>query len=423
MIKTMAELIFNAAFNMLSIYVSIRVIRLFLKEKSGVKILSFFVYGAFWIQNYLVYYFVRQWYWVNLSFIIGAFLMSCILLKGNIGQKITAVCLAWAQGMLAEEVVWYVLKHQPQLKNNEVLGTMLSTFLFLFFMITMEFIFPFRRESKLSGWLYFHLIVVSGGSVLVGEIIIDYMGSEYNNRCLLALGILALINIAMLYMYEHLSKVYQKNIKNQVLEQQNQMYRNQFKLMQQNQLQIKMMRHDIKNHMLLLDKYLSQGDYEKAKIYMGDCVEHLNIEGEYVRSGNNEIDSILNYMIARAKQLGSDVSTEIVVPETKFMPEFDLNSLLSNLFDNALEALEKVDSRKLTISIKYNRGILCLRITNTCNGQTKQYGQIWKSSKKDEKNHGIGLQSVRSIVEKYHGNMQINKLGEIFQVDILLYTK
>lgn len=320
-------------------------------------------------------------------------------------------------------MVWYVLKHQPQLKNNEVLGTMLSTFLFLFFMITMEFIFPFRRESKLSGWLYFHLIVVSGGSVLVGEIIIDYMGSEYNNRCLLALGILALINIAMLYMYEHLSKVYQKNIKNQVLEQQNQMYRNQFKLMQQNQLQIKMMRHDIKNHMLLLDKYLSQGDYEKAKIYMGDCVEHLNIEGEYVRSGNNEIDSILNYMIARAKQLGSDVSTEIVVPETKFMPEFDLNSLLSNLFDNALEALEKVDSRKLTISIKYNRGILCLRITNTCNGQTKQYGQIWKSSKKDEKNHGIGLQSVRSIVEKYHGNMQINKLGEIFQVDILLYTK
>ena len=87
MIKTMAELIFNAAFNMLSIYVSIRVIRLFLKEKSGVKILSFFVYGAFWIQNYLVYYFVRQWYWVTLSFIIGAFLMSCILLKGNIGQK------------------------------------------------------------------------------------------------------------------------------------------------------------------------------------------------------------------------------------------------------------------------------------------------------------------------------------------------
>lgn len=109
MIKTMAELIFNAAFNMLSIYVSIRVIRLFLKEKSGVKILSFFVYGAFWIQNYLVYYFVRQWYWVTLSFIIrGIFdvmyfiegkywtknncCMSCVG-TGDVGGRSGLVCL------------------------------------------------------------------------------------------------------------------------------------------------------------------------------------------------------------------------------------------------------------------------------------------------------------------------------------------
>lgn len=40
-----------------------------------------------------------------------------------------------------------------------------------------------------------------------------------------------------------------------------------------------------------------------------------------------------------------------------------------------------------------------------------QPGMLPKTTKQDKKNHGLGLRSIREIVERYHGTMEI-RTGE-----------
>ena len=47
-------------------------------------------------------------------------------------------------------------------------------------------------------------------------------------------------------------------------------------------------------------------------------------------------------------------------------------------------------------------------------------GQFF-TTKGDQERHGFGLKSVRKIVEKYHGVMEINPDGKCFCVKIILY--
>ena len=69
------------------------------------------------------------------------------------------------------------------------------------------------------------------------------------------------------------------------------------------------------------------------------------------------------------------IETKITVPDSSFMYEFDLNMLLGNLLDNALEALEKVKERYLYIGISFRNGILLIRMWNSFDGIVSKKGK------------------------------------------------
>jgi sensor histidine kinase regulating citrate/malate metabolism len=48
-----------------------------------------------------------------------------------------------------------------------------------------------------------------------------------------------------------------------------------------------------------------------------------------------------------------------------------------------------------------------MKVWNTCNEKEKhQKNGIFETSKKDQKNHGIGLKNIRQTIEKNHGSIQ-----------------
>ena len=60
-----------------------------------------------------------------------------------------------------------------------------------------------------------------------------------------------------------------------------------------------------------------------------------------IDSGNDLIDSMLNYKLARLHD-NIEQKYDIVVPKDLSFTEFDLNVIIGNLADNALEALEQL---------------------------------------------------------------------------------
>ena len=81
----------------------------------------------------------------------------------------------------------------------------------------------------------------------------------------------------------------------------------------------------------------------------------------------------------------------------------------------------------LDICIELKQGVLHIEMENSFNGNlvaedNKESGQgFLRTTKEDKNHHGIGLSSVRRIVEKYNGIMKVSTQGERFKIKIILY--
>ena len=96
--------------------------------------------------------------------------------------------------------------------------------------------------------------------------------------------------------------------------------------------------------------------------------------------------------------------------------------MLGNLLDNAIEATEKLESEKdIFVSLVYQKEKLLIKIRNPYAGVLKKdRAGNYKSEKKDRENHGIGLKSVRKVVEKYEGVMEIHTEDQVFEMCVIL---
>ena len=68
------EIIFNAVFNLLGVYVGIRIIKLFLPERITNPAITLPVYAAVWLVNWLLYFFFDIENLTTFSMFIGLLL-------------------------------------------------------------------------------------------------------------------------------------------------------------------------------------------------------------------------------------------------------------------------------------------------------------------------------------------------------------
>ena len=95
--------------------------------------------------------------------------------------------------------------------------------------------------------------------------------------------------------------------------------------------------------------------------------------------------------------------------------------MYGNLLDNAIEAMEQIKDRFLEIRIQYDRRILGIKVKNTFDGKVNKQGERLLTRKKQQALHGIGMQNISDVVDKYGGWKSINIDENIFEVQIVLY--
>lgn len=130
----------------------------------------------------------------------------------------------------------------------------------------------------------------------------------------------------------------------------------------------------------------------------------------------------MNYMLNRAKTVLNHVNYEINIPKELAIRSFDLNVIVGNLLENAIESAEQSKERWLELFLNYERGMLFIRVRNSYDNAIKRKGEIYITTKKEKRIHGIGLQNVKNVVDTYKGDMQISDKDNIFDVKIILYA-
>ena len=101
----------------------------------------------------------------------------------------------------------------------------------------------------------------------------------------------------------------------------------------------------------------------------------------------------------------------------EFMESVDLYSLIGNIIDNSIEAvmrLSEKNKRVITMNVSEKNGIVTLSSNNYYEGRLEMRDGLPVTVKTDKTSHGYGMRSIRSIVEKYGGDMNITADDGIF---------
>lgn len=206
-----------------------------------------------------------------------------------------------------------------------------------------------------------------------------------------------------------------------IYRQQTDHYRNQLEVITESRGRMQALRHDLKNHLLHLRAELQQGKDKDALVYLERMEAELQSPGAYAKTGNRDIDSLLNYKLEKAGQVLSQVECCIHIPAELMPKSFDINVILGNLLDNAIEAAQDSERRWMKFMMRADRGVLLIHVANSFGAAPKKMGKNFLSTKKDAGEHGIGLQNVRRMVERLHGDIEFRREEQVFSVDVMLY--
>ena len=247
-----------------------------------------------------------------------------------------------------------------------------------------------------------------------------YTGSVTEKGIIITSVGLILINFFVYYLYNILSNMLLIEFENRMLRQRVQDYAGQMDILLQNEEKVKALRHDMKHHLSELKILAARKGNRDIEEYIDDMGEFLTNPNEIVSSGNTEIDSLMNYMLRRARQELTIVNVDVHLP-SEVSHIFDINVILGNLLENAIDAAAQTKEKCLDFRLELTQGFLRLQIENSYNGQMKQDRGKLLTTKTGQGLHGIGLENVRKIVEKYDGKMEIHPGENRFSVMLILY--
>ena len=231
---------------------------------------------------------------------------------------------------------------------------------------------------------------------------------------------LIILNFFAFYLYGKLSESYWHELENQELNREIAYYSNQLNIMVQSEKKVKALRHDMKHHMNELKILAEKGESSSIVAYINDMKDFVTNPEEIVSSGNMEIDSVLNFLLVKAKNELMKVNVHVDLPES-LLHTFDINVILGNLLENAIEAARQSAEKRLDVSVVYRKGILHIIIENSYTSVPDEGRRGFTTTKKEAGEHGIGLENVKRIVAKNNGVLEVKTEKDTFCVNMVLY--
>lgn len=180
-------------------------------------------------------------------------------------------------------------------------------------------------------------------------------------------------------------------------------------------------RHDYHNHMQKIRAHLGMGQTEEACEYIDQMDEGLTDIGFRYRSGNINVDAILNSKLSLAEKSGISIKCDAALPDRLSVSAVDLCVVLGNLIDNAVEACEKIekrDKRFLRIYLCVMKSQLYISVSNGTDELVRKLDKEYISNKRG--NHGYGLKRIDDIAEKYNGYINRQNEPGVFATELLL---
>lgn len=196
---------------------------------------------------------------------------------------------------------------------------------------------------------------------------------------------------------------------------------------------IRIFKHDYNNVVHAIGGYIATNDINGLKKYYTGLVKESKRVNQLESITPDKINEpsiyglfASKYQIAESKYIEFNFESMINYQELN-MPVYDFGKILGVLLDNAIEAAEECDEKKINVSFRKNKktGIQLLTIENTYKDKNIDIEKLFeKNYSTKNRNSGIGLWEVKNIVSK-NKNVSLNttKNDTFFKQELYINSK
>ncbi len=336
------------------------------------------------------------------------------------------VCAAWMLVEISTDIILRLIGMDGW--ELQSAGTVISLMLmFLLAMIAGHYAKRMDRRDIPFRYAVVVLAVPAGSVYLMHNIfLITAQHEEYTSFAVIS-GLLLLLLIYMIFeVYDRMVDDAEAQEKNLLYEQELELLNRHAKEREAYDMEMRRLRHDIKNHMSSLLGMLQGDDAKQAEEYVRGMLQGVpECRAEDVsRTGNVIVDSLVNHKCGIARAEGTAFEASVFLPAELPFLGGHLTIVFGNLLDNALEACREVEEGKryVTLDASYEKEVLMIAVTNPYHGERrKNRAGKYVTTKKDRKSHGLGLSSVEQAVEAYRGQMNADGRDGVFRVSVVMY--
>lgn len=325
-------------------------------------------------------------------------------------------------------IIQYVLNYNLEevLQSNlmaTVLGVLCKSVLFLIVAIinrkfSREEDYGVLADSEWIRFLFFPVFTVS--AVLL--FLVDGKNGE-RSMLLISFGLLA-ANFILFYLIKDFVRREKENRQLCLMQEharsQMELYENMKGTYEEQRTRV----HEFKNHVDCIQGMLLEGQEAKVIEYIAGLNEDMESHMNYFNTANSVVNAVVNQKYRQAKE--RDIALVMVLDDLSYvkMQEEDLVVLLANLLNNAIEACEHLKEEQRLIKFKFakEKGRTVISIKNPIKEPVKIVNNQIRTIKENKQEHGIGMQNIKYVIEKYKGEGICTSCNGYFSYIIVFET-
>lgn len=220
--------------------------------------------------------------------------------------------------------------------------------------------------------------------------------------------LLLIVNILLISIFLNSIKSEKEKAKAAIVNEKFDMQYKYYLMVKESQEKMRKVYHDMNNHMENIKSLKNSS--EDVNKYINNIEDEIKESKNIYNTGNVLLDIIFYEKSKVCMESNIDFNVGIDFSKCDFIEMIDISSIFSNLIDNAIEACNKIDDnieKYITIKSTFIKGYYVIRCENSKTNKVIIKNNKIFTSKKDKFLHGIGIDSIKSSIKKYNGELKI----------------
>ena len=279
------------------------------------------------------------------------------------------------------------------------------------------------RANKYAGDIFRDNQKFFYGFALAEYILLYFLLSMQNKilkieNLVIAIVVVSGVAVVLLILFTYFF-VKSVNIEKNILEVKNRAIEQQYQELEDAYQKYRCIIHDQKHMLSFIQECIENRDLNGIAVYVADNQKKFRDEEKKFWTGINVLDKTITMKKRKMDALDINFELDASVDDT-IINTTDLVIILSNLFDNAIDAAVKSKEKKICLKIKNINDVLMMKMWNTSTRIPDVKRGKFVTDKLEAEGHGWGIESVKRIVKRYDGNITFKYDSNFFQVTIIL---